>query len=95
MLQKVEHCQRAHLRVGVLSPRRPAGLPVDVAWLRSGIGYKERARMLYGCLRLADQMNLQAIVTIMPAGSGLGIALGDRLSRAAGPRESEAATGDA
>lgn len=95
VLQKVETCHVAGLRVGVLSPRRPAGLPAQVAWLRAGADHNEQARSLYGCLRLADDLELQALVAVMPSGTGLGIALGDRLSRAAGPRESCPEPGEA
>ncbi|WP_328700776.1 Sua5 family C-terminal domain-containing protein [Corallococcus silvisoli] len=47
----------------------------------------EAARVLYARLREADEQGHDVLVACLPAASGLGIAVRDRLSRAAAPRE--------
>jgi L-threonylcarbamoyladenylate synthase len=44
---------------------------------------EEFARVLYASLRFADQINLEKITVIVPPGTGLAIAIKDRLIRAA------------
>ena len=72
-------------RVAVLAPRalfppRADGfaLPDDVAGM---------ARELYGALRSLDAGGFDVIVAALPPAAGLGEAVGDRLRRAAGPRQ--------
>ncbi len=76
-------------RVGVLAASRPPGLPGEVAWLDSGDDAREQARVLYQRLRQADDLGLQVLVVVMPAAAGLGLALRDRLRRAAGQGDGE------
>lgn len=49
------------------------------------------ARGLYAALREADQRGADVIVVAVPAEKGLGLAIADRLRRAAGPRSRERA----
>ena len=44
------------------------------------------ARQLYARLREADALGVDAILVLAPTRDGLGLAIGDRLRRAAGPR---------
>ena len=44
------------------------------------------ARRLYGFLRELDQRECDLIVASVPAEEGLGLAIANRLRRAAGPR---------
>ncbi|MEU3777357.1 L-threonylcarbamoyladenylate synthase [Streptomyces sp. NPDC032472] len=74
-------------RVGVLLPPASAGTPVKahavVALPASAAAY---ARGLYGFLRRLDQQGCDLIVASLPAEEGLGLAIANRLRRAAGPR---------
>lgn len=64
---------------GDLGPRVVAyGLPDDVAGM---------ARGLYGALRDLDAAGVDVVVAALPPAAGLGEAVGDRLRRAAGPRD--------
>ncbi|MFD0661363.1 Sua5 family C-terminal domain-containing protein [Thermocatellispora tengchongensis] len=47
------------------------------------------ARGLYGFLRELDQRGCDLIVASLPVEEGLGLAIANRLCRAAGPRPSE------
>lgn len=50
------------------------------------------ARVLYATLRDIDAQGYELIVTALPASSGLGLAVQDRLSRAAAPRPRDGGT---
>jgi L-threonylcarbamoyladenylate synthase len=69
---------------GVLSAQRPRDMAAAVTWLPLGTAIAEQARQLYGQLRHADTLALDVLVVVMPADEGLGVALRDRLVRAAG-----------
>ncbi|MGH3584738.1 MAG: L-threonylcarbamoyladenylate synthase, partial [Pseudonocardia sp.] len=77
-------------RVGVLLPPAFAGTAVKahavVAVPGSMSGY---ARGLYGFLRELDQRGCDLIVASLPVEEGLGLAIANRLRRAAGPRPAE------
>ncbi|OKK22740.1 translation factor Sua5 [Streptomyces sp. CB00455] len=74
-------------RVGVFLPASSADAPVKahavVAVPASPAAY---ARGLYGFLRELDQRGCDLIVASLPAEEGLGLAIANRLRRAAGPR---------
>lgn len=74
-------------RVGVLLPPSftdaPAGAHAVVAVPESMAAY---ARGLYGALRELDQQGCDLIVASLPEQEGLGLAIANRLRRAAGPR---------
>ncbi|MFF4646155.1 L-threonylcarbamoyladenylate synthase [Streptomyces sp. NPDC001389] len=78
--------ERGH-RVGVFLPPSFAGAPVRahavVALPASMAAY---ARGLYGYLRELDQQGCDLIVASLPPQEGLGLAIANRLRRAAGPR---------
>ncbi len=72
-------------KVGVIAPvlELPPGVghivvPEDAAGM---------ARELYGALRMADQQGFEVVVVQLPSESGLGLAVRDRLKRAAAPRD--------
>ena len=46
----------------------------------------EYARALYAALRAADEMGIDIVVAATPPAAGLGVAVRDRLRRAAGDR---------
>jgi L-threonylcarbamoyladenylate synthase len=60
--------------------------PVGTIRLASPKTILEYARSLYSVLRLADQKGLNRIIVIQPTGSGLSVAIRDRLSKAAALR---------
>ncbi len=69
-------------RVGVLSLAEIAAPGAVVAWDAGG-DVAVLARSLYQWLRQADADALDALVVVLPPAEGLGIAVGDRLRRAA------------
>lgn len=81
--------QRGH-RVGVLVPPSAAGVAVkahaQIAVPASTAAY---ARGLYEYLREFDRQGCDLIVASTPADEGLGLAIANRLRRAAGPRPAE------
>ncbi|RKG96381.1 threonylcarbamoyl-AMP synthase [Corallococcus sp. CA053C] len=85
-LQQVKALQARGLRVGVLGPAS-LSLPEDVQRFDVPGEPAEAARVLYARLREADEQGHDVLVACLPAASGLGIAVRDRLSRAAAPRE--------
>ena len=58
------------------------GLPIKVANL--GANLDQAAQRLFAALRELDQMGVAEILTRAPQPQGLGLAIGDRLLRAAG-----------
>lgn len=82
--QEVGKWQASGLRLGLLAPQRPAGLPENVAWLSLTGDIRAQARQLYRRLRQADHLGVQVLVAVMPPDAGLGHAVRDRLLRAAG-----------
>ncbi|MEP7186854.1 MAG: Sua5 family C-terminal domain-containing protein, partial [Rhodanobacter sp.] len=69
---------------GVLSAQRPGNMADDVTWLPLGAASGQQARQRYAQLREADALGLDVLVAVMPANDGVGVALRDRLIRAAG-----------
>lgn len=57
--------------------------PVGVIRLASPINHEEYANVLFRALRLGDQKGLKKIVVFQPEGSGLALAIRDRLVKAA------------
>jgi L-threonylcarbamoyladenylate synthase len=47
---------------------------------------EEYARVLYAALRQADAMGLPVVVAVLPSDEGIGVAVCDRLRRAAASR---------
>ncbi|MFD5122268.1 L-threonylcarbamoyladenylate synthase [Streptomyces sp. NPDC058385] len=86
---EAERAQDAGHTVGVFLPPALAGTPVKahavVALPASMAAY---ARGLYGFLRELDQQGCDLIVASLPAEEELGLAIANRLRRAAGPRPS-------
>lgn len=87
VVAEAELAQESGHRVGVLLPPSCAGTPVKahtkVAVPGSTAAY---ARGLYGFLREFDQRGCDLVVASLPTEEGLGLAIANRLRRAAGPR---------
>lgn len=77
----------ASARVAVLAPDLAEELPAGVIRLSVPPGAAAMARELYRNLRRADALGVEVIVVLCPPGSGLGLAVADRLRRAAHARE--------
>ncbi|MFC4061749.1 L-threonylcarbamoyladenylate synthase [Planomonospora corallina] len=90
IVAEAELAQELGHRVGVFLPASLAGVEVRahavVALPASAAAY---ARGLYGFLRELDQRGCDLIVASLPAEEGLGLAIANRLRRAAGPRPSD------
>lgn len=83
--QTVERESKTHHRVGVLLPREwaePAGAAQVLRW-GSWRDVESLARELYGHLRALDEAGVEIIVCPLPKAEGLGLALRDRLRKAA------------
>ncbi|MGW6989699.1 L-threonylcarbamoyladenylate synthase [Streptomyces sp. NPDC054946] len=87
VVAEAELAQKAGHRVGVLLPPSLAGAAVEahavVSLPESSAAY---AQGLYGFLRELDQQGCDLIVASLPVEEGLGLAIANRLLRAAGPR---------
>ncbi|MFJ8085430.1 L-threonylcarbamoyladenylate synthase [Streptomyces sp. NPDC096205] len=89
VVAEAERAQELGHQVGVLLPPSFAGAAVKahavVALPGSMAAY---AHALYGLLRELDERGCDLIVASLPVEEGLGLAIGNRLRRAAGPRSS-------
>ncbi len=71
--------------VAVLCAGRP-GLPEGAKHFELPKDPAEAARVLYATLRRIDEAGFDVIVAVLPEEAGLGLAVRDRLTRAAAPR---------
>jgi L-threonylcarbamoyladenylate synthase len=72
-------------QVAVLSAKMPV-LPPGVRHFPLPADPAEAARALYATLREIDALGFDVIIAVLPGESGLGLAVRDRLTRAAAPR---------
>ena len=63
--------------------KTPASLPAGMSWNSVSPDLEVFARQMYALFRKADQQGYEQIAVEMPQNVGIGIALRDRLSRAA------------
>jgi len=75
-------------RVAVLAPDPIPALPADVVVLDSPANSDEYAHVLYARLRDADRRGVDVLLAVAPPDTGVGVAVGDRLRRAAGREHS-------
>ncbi|HEY5165837.1 MAG TPA: L-threonylcarbamoyladenylate synthase [Acidimicrobiia bacterium] len=78
-------------RVGVLTQHPNADLPGNVEVLDAPGNLDDLAHELYALLRDADDRHLDVLLAVPPAPVGIGAAVADRLTRAAGLRVPERA----
>lgn len=83
---RVEDALRAGRRVGVLAAPPLPSLPEAAARLLLPARPAEAAAVLYDRLREADRRALDLVVAVPPSPTGIGLAIADRLMRAASPR---------
>ncbi|OKI88937.1 translation factor Sua5 [Streptomyces sp. CB02058] len=89
VVAEAETAREAGHQVGVLLPPSLAGVEVKAHAVVSLPGAPDAyAQGLYGFLRELDQQGCDLIVASLPAEEGLGLAIANRLRRAAGPRTS-------
>ncbi|WP_318272054.1 Sua5 family C-terminal domain-containing protein [Microbispora triticiradicis] len=90
VVAEAELAQELGRQVGVFLPPSFADAPVKAhAVVAVPASMADYARGLYGFLRELDQLGCDLIVASLPAEEGLGLAIANRLRRAAGPRPSE------
>lgn len=70
-------------KVGLLSPAYVRGVPEEIVVLEPAGGPENYAEVLYARLRQADRLGLTVLVCIPPTPNGRGLAVLDRLQRAA------------
>jgi L-threonylcarbamoyladenylate synthase len=75
-------------RVAVLAPGPVPALPADVVVLDGPADSDEYARVLYARLREVDRRGVDVLLAVPPPDAGVGVAVGDRLRRAAGREHS-------
>lgn len=73
-----------NVRVGLLASLVPEGCPAEVHLLRLDERLEIQVQQLYSHLREADACGLDVLVAVPPTGSGLAMAVRDRLYRSAG-----------
>ena len=78
----------ADQRVAVLAPGPVPALPADVVVLDGPADSDEYARVLYARLREVDRRGVDVLLAVPPPDAGVGVAVGDRLRRAAGREHS-------
>jgi L-threonylcarbamoyladenylate synthase len=71
-------------RVAVLATGAPVDLPPDVIVLDAPRDVDEYARVLYARLREVDRRGVDVLLAVPPPDAGVGVAVADRLRRAAG-----------
>lgn len=87
VIAEAELAQELGHQVGVFVPASFAGAPVTAhAVVAVPASMSAYARGLYGFLRELDQQGCDLIVASLPEEEGLGLAIANRLRRAAGPR---------
>ncbi|PWI45014.1 L-threonylcarbamoyladenylate synthase [Streptomyces sp. ICBB 8177] len=87
LVSEAQRMREAGHRVGlVLPPASPDAAVPAHAVVRVPGSMTDYARGLYGFLRELDQQGCDVIVASVPAEEGLGLAIANRLRRAAGPR---------
>ncbi|MFE2528447.1 L-threonylcarbamoyladenylate synthase [Streptomyces sp. NPDC059382] len=89
VVAEAELAQGLGYRVGVFLPASSAGAPVKAhAVVSVPDSMDAYAHGLYGYLRELDQQGCDLIIASLPPEEGLGLAIANRLRRAAGPRPS-------
>ena len=78
----------ADQRVAVLAPDPVPALPAAVVVLDGPADSDEYARVLYARLREVDRRGVDVLLAVPPPDAGVGVAVGDRLRRAAGREHS-------
>ncbi len=83
---RAERLLAEHRVVGVLAPKLPDGLPSAVRVLATPVDADEYARVLFSSLRDADAAGVDVVLAQPPPQLGVGVAVADRLARAAATR---------
>jgi len=73
-------------KVAVMTSQVLNDLNDGVVVLRPPRSNEELAHALYSLLRQTDELNCDVVLTTLPVEQGIGVAIADRLRRAAGPR---------
>lgn len=79
----LEEWQDRSSRVGVLSSKVPQNRDQHLTWFAFGQESTTQAQRLYSSLRQADKLGVEVLLVLLPKNSGIGVAIHDRLRRAA------------
>jgi L-threonylcarbamoyladenylate synthase len=79
--------QLDRVRTGVIAPASGGEPPAGVVVLGRPAGAEQYARSLYALLREADERGLDTVLAVPPGPAGIGLAVRDRLTRAAAARD--------
>ena len=86
LVERAEALVRAGEKVGVLAGREiQVEVPPQTVTLATPGDADEYAHVLYATLREADVLGLDVVLAVPPAPTGIGLAIADRLRRAATP----------
>jgi len=86
LLSRARQLQTGGEKVAVIGRVVTGEADRGIVLLAAPEGDEGLAHSLYGLLRRADELGCDVVVTATPAEQGLGLAIADRLRRAAGPR---------
>ncbi|MBI2923457.1 MAG: threonylcarbamoyl-AMP synthase [Planctomycetes bacterium] len=76
-------------KVAILTNVMPPEPPIGIETILLPVGLAEMARGLYEALREVDRRGFDTVVVSVPPSVGLGLAVADRLEKAAGPKTAE------
>jgi L-threonylcarbamoyladenylate synthase len=86
LVARAEELVAAGEQVGVLAERdQGLGVPTRTVTLATPADAEEYAQVLYAALRQADVLGLDVVLAVPPRTEGIGLAVADRLRRAATP----------
>ncbi|MCA9188554.1 MAG: L-threonylcarbamoyladenylate synthase [Pirellulaceae bacterium] len=78
-----EHAADAFTTLVIACGGEPRNLPTRMRWHKKPTDETEFARVMYALLRLADEQRFDRVAIELPTGDGVGLAIRDRLTRAA------------
>jgi L-threonylcarbamoyladenylate synthase len=85
LVERAQQLVAGGQRVAILNPK-PLAAPAGVTVLPLPADPAELARALYATLRRADDLGCDVVLTCLPELHGIGVAIADRLHKAAAPR---------
>ena len=89
LVRTADRLRARGLKVAILTNEVPDRAPLGIETILLPVSLAEMARGLYDALREVDRRGFDAVVVSVPPAIGLGLAVADRLERAAGPDSPE------
>ncbi|NUN48476.1 MAG: threonylcarbamoyl-AMP synthase [Candidatus Brocadiae bacterium] len=87
LVRKANRLRASGRKVAILTNTLPAKPPIGIETIMLPVGMADMARGLYEALREVDRRGFDAVVVSVPQAVGLGLAVADRLERAAGKKK--------